>query len=220
MNALLDRFLNPDFYHPEALAIAAHGEIGKLSTSLLIVRLCLELRKPTTSHAEQVVRCLSAMQPVGYELFQFTTAQMIMTRRQNDKIGFMRALDGWLEGRATAPANWDDSVLQEPLFQSWLAEVDPEKLRADVKAVDVLSEEDRQFVKNVNAIPLKAVLANLEWLRQMNFLDAPEDIAKQFHLTHVNRYLKEATFDHVGEGPGFTIALDENGNYVDSFLSH
>jgi hypothetical protein len=57
-------------------------------------------------------------------------------------------------------------------------------------------------------------------LRQMNFIDTPEVIAKQFHLTHVNRYLKEATFDHKGDGPGFTIALDENGNYVDSFLSH
>jgi hypothetical protein len=220
MNPLIDRFLNPDNYHAVAMSNAARGDIDDVNSGLLILRLCLELRKASTDGAERVVERILSSQPRGYELFQVTTAQMVIARFKNDKSGFTIALDAWLNGRSETPANWDDGVLREPAFQTWLAEVDPDKLKPVQVEVRKLSNEDLSFVQDADAIPLKAVLANLEWLRQMNFVGTPEDIAKQFQLTYVNRYLKEATFDHEGDGPGFTVALDDKGNYVDSFLSH
>jgi hypothetical protein len=220
MKTLIDQFFNPDFYHPDAVSNAAHGDLAEMNTSLLILRLCLELRKETTVDAERVVKYLVTRQPQGYGHFQFTTAQMMIAARNNNKSEFMLALDAWLKGRAETPANWDDIVLQEPAFQPWISEIDPEKLKPVPVEIKQMSDEDLSFVQDAEAIPLKAVLANLEWLRQMNFAGEPEEIAKQFQLTHVNRHLKEATFDHQGDGPGFTVALDDKGNYVDSFLSH
>jgi hypothetical protein len=220
MHSTLDRFLNPDSYHPEAVARVCQSEVNELATSLSIVRLCVELRKSDMDTATTVVNHLMKQPPLGYELFQLTTARMIIARTKNDKAAFIHALDAWLKGRAETPANWDDKILNVSAFQPWLSEVDPDKLKPVKVEFEKMSDEDLSFVKDADAIPLKAVLANLDWLRQMNFIDTPEVIAKQFHLTHVNRYLKEATFDHSGDGPGFTIALDENGNYVYSFLSH
>jgi hypothetical protein len=216
----INRFLNPDSFHPEAVERACQTEIAKLAAGLSIVRLCVELRNGDMATAALVVNHLMKQQPLGYELFQLTTARMIIERTKNDKVAFMLALDAWLKGRSETPTNWDDKILKVPAFQMWLTEVDFDKLKLMKVEFEKMSEEDVLFVKDAETIPMKAVLANLEWLRQMNFIDAPEVIAKRFHLTHVNRYLKEATFDQEGDGPSFTIALDENGNYVDSFLSH
>jgi hypothetical protein len=220
MNDTINKFLNPDSYHPEVVARACRHEIDELTSSLRILRLCFEVRKGDLNTATSVVNHLMKQPPLGYELFQLTTARMIIARTKNDKAAFMLALEAWLQGRSETPANWDDTVLKTPEFKTWLAEVEPDRLKPVTVELEKMSDEDMSFVKDADAIPIKAVLANLEWLRQMNFIDTPEVIAKQFHLTHVNRYLKEATFDHKGDGPGFTIALDENGNYVDSFLSH
>jgi hypothetical protein len=220
MNDTINKFLNPDSYHPEVVARACQSKIDALTSNLRIVRLCFEVRKGEINTATSVVNHLMKQPPISYELFQLTTSRMIIAYNKNDKVAFMSALDAWLKGRSETPANWDNKVLKVPEFLTWLAEVEPDKLKPVTVELEKMSDEDLHFVKDADAIPLKAVLANLEWLRQMNFIGTPEVIAKQFHLTHVNRYLKEATFDHKGDGPGFTIALDENGNYVDSFLSH
>jgi hypothetical protein len=220
MKTLIDQFFNPDFYHPDAVSNAAHGDLAEMNTSLLILRLCLELRKETSVDAERVVKCLVTRQPQGYGYFQFTTAQMMIAARNNNKSEFMLALDAWLKGRAETPTNWDDIVLQEPAFRIWLAEVDPDKLKPVKVETGKMSEEDLSFVKNADAIPLKAVLENLEWLRQMNINDAPEDMAKSYRLVHVTRHLREAGFSSDKDFPDFTAALDEGGNFIGSFLDH
>jgi hypothetical protein len=145
---------------------------------------------------------------------------MIIARRNDDKEEFMRALDAWLLGRSKSPGNWDDIVLQEPSFQTWLAEVDTVKFIKVTAEEPKLSEEDLLFVQDVEAIPLKAVLENLEWLRQMQIKDAPEDMAKTYRLVRLNLHLREAGFTSDKNFPDFTAALDEDGNFVGSFLDH
>jgi hypothetical protein len=83
-----------------------------------------------------------------------------------------------------------------------------------------MSDDDFSFVKNVDGIPLKAVLENLEWLRQMQINDAPEDMAKTYRLVRLNRHLREAGFTSNKNFPDFTAALDEGGNFIGSFLDH
>jgi hypothetical protein len=220
MKSLLDRFFNPSSYHSDAVSSAAHGELDEISNSFLIIRLCLALSKKTLGDADLVVTRLLLNQPVGYELFQLTTARMIIARNKNDKAAFMQALDAWLKGRAETPANWDDKILVEAAFQIWLAEVDPDKLKPIKVEPEKTSEEDLSFVKNADTIPLKAIFENLEWLRQMNINDAPEDMAKTYRLVHFNRDLREAGFSSDKGFPDFTAALDENGNFIGSFLDH
>jgi hypothetical protein len=220
MQDVINKFLNPDSYSAEVVAGVSQTEIAKLTTSWAIVRLCVEFANNDMRAAEVAVNQLMKQPLLGYERFQLTTARLIIARHNNDKAAFMLALEEWLEGRRETPCNWDNSVLREASFQSWLADIEPDKLKPKTISVQKVSDEDLAFVKDVGAIPLKAVLANLYWLRQMNIKTAPLELAKTYHLTFVNRHLKEATFSAKGDDPSFTVALDEAGNYVNSFLSH
>jgi hypothetical protein len=83
-----------------------------------------------------------------------------------------------------------------------------------------LSHEDRKFVKDQEQVCLKAVFENVEWLREMNITETPEEIARTYRLVYLNRHLREASFESDQDFPSFTVALDEGGNFLGSFLDH
>jgi hypothetical protein len=101
-----------------------------------------------------------------------------------------------------------------------LAEVDPDRFIKVTAGEPKFSEEDLLFVQDVEAVPLMAVLENLEWLRQMQIKDEPEDMAETYRLVRLNRHLREAGFTSDKDFPDFTAAPDEDGNFVGSFLDH
>jgi hypothetical protein len=55
------------------------------------------------------------------------------------------------------PQNWDNRVLEEPVLQKWLSEIDPKKLQIPALRKHNMSDGNFSFVKNVDGIPLKAV---------------------------------------------------------------
>jgi hypothetical protein len=216
----ISRFLNSDHYSPDVVKQVSETGIAELKSSLGIVRLCFEMTNNRIDIAEAVAQRLMKQQYLGYELFQLTTARMIIACYKNDKNAFLLVLKAWLNGRKKTPQNWDNRVLEEPVLQKWLSEIDPKKLKPPELRKHNMSDDDFSFVKNVDGIPLKAVLENLEWLRQMQINDAPEDMAKTYRLVRLNRKLREAGFTSNKDFPDFTAALDENGNFIGSFLDH
>jgi hypothetical protein len=216
----ISRFLNSDHYSPDVVKQVSETRIAELKSSLGIVRLCFEMTNNRIDIAEAVAQHLMKQQFLGYELFQLTTARLIIAYYKNDEIAFMLALEAWLKERKKMPQNWHNSLLEEPALQKWLSGVDAKKLKKPALRKQKMSDDDFSFVKNVDGIPLKAVLENLEWLRQMQINDAPEDMAKTYHLVHINRHLREAGFSSDKDSPDFTATLDESGNFVGSFLDH
>jgi hypothetical protein len=195
-------------------------EISKLTTSFGIVRLCVELRNNHMAAVEAVINHLMKQRPLGYELFQLTTARLILARCKNDRDAFMLALETWLKGLKKTPQNWDDRVLEESSFQDWLADVDPKKLKVRTLRKRKMSDDDLAFIKDATNIPLKAVSENLEWLREMKITETPEQIAQTYEMDSFNRHLREVSLESNKGFPGITVALDENGNFVGSFLGH
>jgi hypothetical protein len=220
MKGIVSRFLNSDHYSSDVVKQVSETRIAELKSSLGIVRLCFELTNNRIDIAEAVAQHLMKQQFLGYELFQMTTARMIIACYKNDKIAFLLALEAWLKGRKRTPQNWDSRVLEEPTLQNWLSEIDPKKLKIPPLRKHNMSDDDFSFVKNVDGIALKAILENLEWLRQMQINDAPEDMAKTYRLVQLNRHLREAGFTSDKDFPDFTAALDEDGNFIGSFLDH
>jgi hypothetical protein len=220
MQDIIGRFLNPDSYSAQVVEEVRQVETAKLTTSWGIVRLCFELRNNDVRAAEVIINQLMKEPPFGYELFQLTTARMIIARQKNDNAAFVLALDAWLKGRRKTPQNWDDRVLEEISFQGWLADVDPKKLKPRTVRGHKISGDDISFVKHAAHIPLKAVLENLEWLREMKITETPEEIAQTYKLFSLNRHLREASFESTKGFPGITVALDEGGNFTGSFLAH
>jgi hypothetical protein len=220
MQTVVDRYLNPDAYHPDALATAIAGRIDELSPLMLSIRVCYEMTHGTSAAAEVAVQRLRSHRPGGYALFQLTTAALILARRGGDRGIFISALDDWLAGRAQHPENWANDVLDAGEFAEWLADVDPERLVPPVPAATVLTDEDRTWVKAFATARLQAVIENLEWLRDMQIDGTPGDIASQYELTAVDRHLCEATMSGADGLPDITLAFQPDGTFSGSFLSH
>jgi hypothetical protein len=216
---MIDRFLNPDAYHSDAVASASSGDIVTLSPDFLIIRLCVELRKNNISAIQVILQRMRKLKYVGYQLFQVTTARMIIAFRQHNKAAFMLALEAWLDGRHATPQNWDNKVLEQAEFQDWLLEVDPAKLEEPKLVVAQLTKEDRAFVKNQDEIALKSVLENMEWLVPPDSNMKPEKIARSYKLASFNQHLREARFSSTEDFPDLILALDEAGNFLGSFIS-
>jgi hypothetical protein len=123
----ISRFLNSDHYSSDVVKQVSETRITELKSSLGIVRLCFEMTNNRINTAEAVAQRLMKQQFLGYELFQLTTARMIIAYCKNDKAAFTLALEAWLKSRKKTPQNWDSRVLEEPALQKWLSEVDHKK---------------------------------------------------------------------------------------------
>jgi hypothetical protein len=95
----ISRFLNSDHYSPDVVKQVSETGIAELKSSLGIVRLCFEMTNNRIDIAEAVAQRLMKQQYLGYELFQLTTARMIIACYKNDKNAFLLALKAWLNGR-------------------------------------------------------------------------------------------------------------------------
>jgi hypothetical protein len=116
MTTSLDQFLDPAHYHSDAVAAAETAPLATLSTSLLVIRVAIDLRHGRNADATLALKALANSGPVGYQLFQMTTGAMIVAYKTNDKAAFDRALDAWLAGRRQYPGNWINSLLDVPEF--------------------------------------------------------------------------------------------------------
>jgi hypothetical protein len=217
----LNDYIDPDAYHPEAVAEAAKGEIASLQPRLLIVRLGMALRDDNLIEADAAVARLEGHGLVGYALFQFSTARMILAYRRADQSAFYTALALWLGCRRQYPGNWINSVLQEPEFATWLAGVDPQELEPPPPAVPKeLTEEDRAYVRDFETVRRAAINENLQWLREMGLTETVDELAQTYTLSFVNRDLREVTICRQDDTPCIILAFDGEDNYLGSFLAH
>jgi hypothetical protein len=230
MDALLLRYFNPDFLDTELKAEASAADMSGFDARLLSVRLQLELRRRDFRTAQRALDLLEAMPFHAHRAFELATARLIVTQMQNDKPGFMSALDAWLAGRAKNPDPdiWNNVVLEQPEIADWLAEVHPARIAPLPRRLAEISAEDRSFIKDldIDAACLAAVIENREWLdREVLIFGSPEALAKQYRLFSVLRAPaggnNEAMIVTDGwDMPSFMLALDEQGRYQGSFIAH
>jgi hypothetical protein len=216
----LNQYINPDAYHPEVVAKAAAGEIAALRPDFLILRLGITLRDGNLDDADVAVARLESQGLVGYELFQLTTARMVLAFRRADQAAFQQALIAWLHGRRLYPGNWINSVLQESEFAAWLENVDPADLATPSVVHKPLTDEDRAYVRNLDAARLAAIHENLQWLREMGLTETVGELAKSYSLSAVNRDLQEATISSAHTDHPCIILVFDGDDYVGSFIAH
>jgi hypothetical protein len=99
MKGIVSGFLNSDYYSPDVVLQVSQAHIGELKSSLGIVRLCFKMTNNRIDVAEAVALKLMKQPILDYELFQLTTARMIIACYKNDKNAFLLALKAWLNGR-------------------------------------------------------------------------------------------------------------------------
>jgi hypothetical protein len=220
MRAVIERYLNADAYHPDAVATARTGSLADLSPQMLIVRLCDHFTRGDMSGAERTLLFRSPDAFVGYARFQFETARLIMARQRDDRDAFMSALDSWLAARLLFPANWSPDVLETTEFAPWLADIDPTRLAPPLLPIAALTDDDRAWVQDFDAARLLAVTENLEWIREMQINGTVDEIVSQYQLTYVSREICEATMSGSDDLPDITLTLEPDGSYRGSFLSH
>jgi hypothetical protein len=217
----VEHYINPDHYHPDAVAAATAGEVSALPMQGLVLRLGIALRDGNLADADAVFEHPSKPYVVGHELFQLTTGRMFLAHKRNDRDAFFAALAEWLGGRRQYPGNWNNAVLQEQEFAPWLAAVDPQKLAPPPPtAPRQLTEEDRAYVRNFEAVRRAAIQENLQWLREMGLTESVDELAGSYALTFVNRELREATVCRKDDAPCIIMAFDGDGTFVGSFLAH
>jgi hypothetical protein len=220
MRAVIERYLNADAYHPDAVATARVGSLADLTAQMLIVRLCDDFTRDDKAAAERTLHARAADAFVGYARFQFDTARLIMARRRDDRDAFMSALDSWLTARLMFPGNWSTDVLDATEFAPWLADIDPARLAPPVPPSTELTDEDRAWVQDIAAARRLAVAENLEWIRELQIEGTVDEISSQYQLTYVSREICEATISGSDDLPDITLTLEPDGSYRGSFLSH
>jgi hypothetical protein len=218
----LTHYIDPDAYHPDAVARAVAGDLAELDPNLLIIRLGVALRDQDRMSAKAVLDRLEQEQMGGYMLYQVTTGRMIFAHLCNEKSAFDHALAAWLTGRQLYPGNWTTKILDEPELASWLADKDLAALVTPIvwPKPEPLTAEDRAYVKNFDLVRLAAINENLQWLREMGLTDTVEDLAQSYTLASINRHLREANLSRHDDYPDIILAFDEDGRFVGSFLAH
>jgi hypothetical protein len=213
-------YFDPANYHPDAVAAAQAGEIDTLDVSLSLLRLCIELHKNDQAAALSVVLRLNREPLGGYQLWQKLTAALILALESLCEPEIKKALTAWLDGRDQYPGNWRNEVLDAPEVVPWLGRVDPARLIAPVIKPSILSPEERAFVRDIKSVCENAVRDNLTYLRDLGVKQSAATLAKKYTLLFVNLALRECTIDAGEDLPSITVALDEQGAYVGSFLTH
>jgi hypothetical protein len=217
---LLNANFNPEHYHPEAVARVRTADIEKLDKQALVLRMIIELREKNLTALSSVIAKILFDPPSGYAMYQVMTARMIISYWGNDKAEFLRLTDLWLDGRRTWRGNWNSDVLEVKEFKPWLSEMNPMLFVLEPLAPPEITAEDRAFIKDEQAFLLAALKENLVHFRSMEIKGTATSLAKKYRVTHVNQHLREITFDAEGDLPGLIVAVDSDGNFAGSFISH
>jgi hypothetical protein len=220
MEALLDAHFNPGHYLPEAVANARGASLDQLEGSLLIIRMIIELRAKNLSALEPVIAKIVLNPPGGRELYQVMTARLIVAWWKSDKTEFLRLAGLWLDGRRSWRGNWNSDVLEIDEFKPWLSEMNPKLFELEPLAPPKATAEDRAFIKDEKGFLLAALTQNLKHLRAMDIKGPAASLAKKYRVAHVSQNLREITFDAQGDLPGLVVALNADGTFAGSFISH
>jgi hypothetical protein len=157
---------------------------------------------------------LSALQ-----LYQFRTAALLLTRAQQDRAAFSVALDLWLAGRTAYADNWSDAPLRDTTLVDWI-DVDTSPI---ILAPKPAAQKSADAVWTAAAIPCitQAIEENITWLRALNIHKSVAELAGLYKVAHVNAHLREVTVRaDQDEIPDIVIALQPDGSFAGSFLSH
>jgi hypothetical protein len=220
MEELLNANFNPEHYLPEVIAKAGANAVDQLAEDFLAIRMIIELRAKNLSALEAVIAKILQDPPSGYKMYQVMTARMILAYWKNDKAEFLRLTELWLDGRRAYPANWNSAVLDIKEFKPWLSEMNPKLFELEPVLPPEVTAEDRAFIKDERGFILAALKENIEHFRAMEIKGSVASLTKKYQVTHVNRHLREITFDADGDLPGLIVALDENGKFAGSFIAH
>lgn len=216
----LAAYIQPSIYSDEAIASARAGKVGELSTDLCIVRFWLALRDVDNTTAQDCLTRLSSEKLGGWPLYQVKTGAVFLTIQQGDKAAILAAIDAWLTGLSLYPGNWQTGVLQAPEVAQWLAHFDPKRFIPPRRRKRRLTAKQRVFVRDIDGCIAQAIADNLVWLKELGFTQRPTTIATWYKLSEVNLKLCEATLEADTEAPTLIVALDANGNYTSSFITH
>jgi hypothetical protein len=216
----LHHYFDPANYHPDAVANAAQGSLADLDISLLLIRLGIALYKEDHGTAHAVLSRLETENLEGYPLWQKTTASLILALQSHDEHAILMALDAWLVGRKRYPGNWVSQVLDAPELKPWLGKIDPSQLIPPTIKRKGVTRKERAFVKDIDNVRQSAVRDNLTWLRTLGATQSEAALAKRYRLASVNLTLKECGLDAGDILPGITVSLDDQGQYVGSFIGH
>jgi hypothetical protein len=220
MEKLLNANFNPEHYLPEVTAKARAHSIDQLDGNLLFIRMIIELRAKNLVSLEKVIARILLDPPSGYEMYQVMTARMIVAYWKDDKAEFLQQTELWLDGRRTWRSNWNSDVLGISEFKPWLSKMNPKLFELEKAALSEITAEDRVFIQDERGFLLAALKENLEHFRAMDIKGSVANLAKKYHVSHVNQHLREITFDADGDLPGLIVAVDENGKFAGSFIAH
>jgi hypothetical protein len=221
MKTTLDRFIDPENYHPDAVADAGKGSVSELLPGLLIIRLGIALRCADRGEAEEAIRRLEGDNRQAYELFQLMTGKLILALWAQDKAVIHAALEAWLDACRPATGSWRHNLLEAPELVPYLAQIDPAKLFLPETKRRPVTKADRALVNDINAARSQAVTENLSWLRDLGVTGTVEAIAKAYHIAHANHDLREVTLgSNKDDWPDLIVALDGNGAVIGSFIAH
>ena len=220
MKTSLDRFIDPANYHPDAVADAGRGEMADIPSSLLLIRLGIELHREDHAAANAAVERLEADNRGGYELFQLLTAKIVLALWSADETAILLALKSWLDARKRYPGNWSDDVLEAPELAPYVAKVNPAKLVPPKIKPRAITRADRALVKDLNAARKQAVTENLVYLRDLGVSDSITAIARAYDISFANHHLREVTLSASADWPDLVIAIDAEGAMLGSFIAH
>jgi hypothetical protein len=205
---------------PEVINKVRAASVDELEGNLLIIRMLIELRAKNIGALQSLFDKILLDPPRGYEMYQVMTARLIVAYWNNDKAEFLRLADLWLDGSRTWRGNWNLAVLEVEEFKPWFSSMDEKLVVLKPLAPREITAEDRAFIKDERGFLLAALKENLAHFRAMNLKGNASSLAKQYHISSVNRDLREITFDAEGDLPGLIVALDTDGNFAGSFIAH
>jgi hypothetical protein len=215
---LLTSIFSAANYAAEALQLVRDAPLDTLTETQLVLRLVIALESDVSAAAKIVVAEMDKRHFVGFEAFQATTGKMLVAAETNDALAFQEAFAAWQEGRKKYPGNWQDALLKADAFAPFL----PEGFVLPAAPIPEhrLSAADRKMLRQPKAAIRRAVEENLGWLRDMGCAGTAAELAASYSLVSVNRHLREATVSSSQQAPDLTIAFDEKGQMLGSFISH
>ncbi len=210
----LSALFDPDAYLPALVAVCRSPVSTEAPNN---VRLVVAIADRDVATARAVLAALENNPPVGYALFQLTTAAMVVAAWANDRADFDDALDDWIAGRAAYRQSWRDDVLDVPEFASFLGDFDRDRL---LLAPEPEEPVDLAMLRDPVSGIAKAVDENFEWLEQIIPDTAAATMATHYNVVHTNAHLREVTIGANNDWPHIIIAVDDDGGFVGSFLAH
>jgi hypothetical protein len=211
--------LDISIYSHEAVETARSGTIFNLSTDLLLIKLIDDLAQQNLLAAQATFAQIERHPPIGFQLYQFRTAALVITSAQQNRTAFRAALDLRLTGREVYPNNWFDAPLHDAALAAWI-DIDTSQISVAPKPA---AQDPADAAWTAAAIPFiaQAIDENITWLREMNIREPVATLARFYQVVHVNAHLREVTVRACQDNiPDIVIVLQPDGSFAGSFLSH